>query len=57
MSDTVKNIATSVAGSLGGNKVADGLHLGNGGHMASGIAGSILAGDAERKAEEEKNKH
>lgn len=49
--NTAKNIAVSVAGSMGGNKVADALHLGGAGHLASGIAGSIAANDAEGKAE------
>lgn len=55
MSGTIKDIAVGVAGSIGGNKVADKLHLGNGGHLAGGVAGGILAGDAERKVEEKRN--
>lgn len=49
--NTAKNIAVSVAGSVGGNKVADKLHLGGAGHIALGVTGGILAGDAEQKVE------
>lgn len=49
--ETAKNIGVSVAGSIGGNKVADKLHLGNVGHIAGGIGGGILASEAENKAE------
>lgn len=47
-----KNIATSVAGSIGGNKVADALHLGGAGHIAGGVAGSIAAQEGEQKVED-----
>lgn len=53
--NTIKNIGVSVAGSLGGNKVADKLHLGNAGHLASSIGGSILANDADQKVEQKKD--
>lgn len=46
-----KNIATSVAGSIGGNKVADALGLGGAGHIAGGVAGSMVAQEGEQKAE------
>lgn len=51
--EATKNIATSVVGSIGGNKVADGLGLGGAGHIASGVAGGMLANEGEHKAEEE----
>lgn len=41
-----KNIGVSIAGSIGGAKVADKLHLGNGGHLATSIAGSLGANKA-----------
>lgn len=37
-SEMAKNIATSVAGSIGGNKVADALGLGGTGHIVAGVA-------------------
>lgn len=46
-----KSIAVSVVGSTAGNKVADALHLGNMGHMAGAIGGSMLANNAEQKFE------
>ncbi|CAK7892308.1 hypothetical protein CAAN1_19S02344 [[Candida] anglica] len=49
-----KDIGVSVAGSMGGNKVADALHLGGAGHIAGGIAGSMAANDAEHKLEDKK---
>lgn len=49
-----KNIATSVAGSIGGNKVADALHLGGVGHIIGGVGGSIAANEGEQKLEEKK---
>ncbi|SGZ49218.1 CIC11C00000004124 [Sungouiella intermedia] len=51
-SEMAKNIATSVAGSIGGNKVADALHLGGAGHIAGGVAGSIAAQEGEQKVED-----
>lgn len=50
-----KNIATSVAGSIGGNKIADSLGLGGVGHIVSGVGGSIAANEGEQKAEEKAN--
>lgn len=50
--ETAKNIAIGVAGSIGGNKVADKLHLGGAGHIASGVAGGMGANAADRKVEE-----
>lgn len=50
--NTIKDIGVSVAGSLGGNKVADKLGLGSVGHIAAGIGGGIAANDVEHKAEE-----
>lgn len=52
--ETAKAIAVSVAGSVAGNKVADKLHLGGVGHIASGVGGSILANDASAKLEQKK---
>lgn len=46
-----ENIAVSVAGSMGGNKIADKLHLGGMGHIAGGVAGSMAANDAQHKVE------
>lgn len=54
--ETAKNIGVSVAGSMGGNKVADALHLGTAGHIAGGVAGSMAANDAEQKAENKAGK-
>lgn len=53
---TVKNIAVSVAGSVGGNKIADSLGLGSVGHIVSGVGGSIAATEGEQKLEEKANK-
>ncbi|KAI5952952.1 SLT11 [Candida margitis] len=39
--EEVKGIASSVAGSIVGNKVADKAHLGGTGHIAAGILGGI----------------
>lgn len=50
-----KNIATSVAGSIGGNKIADSLGLGGVGHIVSGVGGSIAATEGEQKIEEKAN--
>lgn len=50
--ETAKNIAVGVAGSIGGNKVADKLHLGGAGHIVSGVAGGMGANAAEHKVEE-----
>lgn len=50
--DMAKNIGVSVAGSLGGNKVADALGLGGVGHIVGGVAGSVAANEGEQKAEE-----
>ncbi|CAH2354202.1 hypothetical protein CLIB1423_15S00870 [[Candida] railenensis] len=50
--EMAKNIAVSVAGSVGGSKVADKLHLGGAGHIASSVAGSMLANDAEQHVEQ-----
>lgn len=52
--DLAKNIGVSVVGSIAGNKAADALHLGGAGHIAGGVAGSVLANDVEQK-EENKN--
>lgn len=52
-----KDIAVSVAGSIGGNKVADKLGLGSVGHIVGGVGGSIAANEGEHKLEEEKNKN
>lgn len=51
-SEMAKNIATSVAGSIGGNKVADALGLGGTGHIVAGVAGSIGAQEGREKVEE-----
>ena len=45
--ETDKNIAIGVAGSM-----ADKLHLGGAGHIASGIAGGMGANATDRKVEE-----
>jgi len=55
-SDLAKNIGSSVVGSVIGNKAADKMHLGGVGHIVAGVGGSILANDAEHKAEEEAKK-
>lgn len=52
-SNMAKDIAVGVVGSIGGNKVADKLHLGGVGHIAGGVLGGIGANDVEHKAEEE----
>lgn len=52
--ETAKNIGVSVVGSVAGNKVADKLHMGGVGHIASGVAGSIAANDADQKIEQDK---
>lgn len=51
-----KNIGASIAGSVGGAKVADKLHLGNGGHMATSIAGSLGANSALHHFEDKDGK-
>ncbi|EGV64820.1 hypothetical protein PSN45_005167 [Yamadazyma tenuis] len=51
-----KNIAVSVAGSVGANKLADKAGLGQVGHIVSGVAGGIGANEAENKAEQEVKK-
>lgn len=59
MSDSgnfAKNIAVSVAGSVGGGKLADKAGLGQVGHIASSVAGGMGANEAEHKAEEEMKK-
>ncbi|CAR66262.1 DEHA2F03212p [Debaryomyces hansenii CBS767] len=51
-----KSIGASIAGSVGGAKVADKLHLGNGGHMATSIAGSIGANNVLHHFEDKDGK-
>lgn len=55
-SNFAKNIAVSVAGSIGGNKLADKAGLGGVGHIVSGVGGSIAANEGEQKIEEEARK-
>lgn len=50
-----KDIAVSVAGSIGGNKVADKLGLGGVGHIVSSVGGSVAANEGEHKLEEKNN--
>ena len=52
-----KDIASSVVGSIGGNKVADKLHLGGVGHIVGGVAGGIAGYNLEHKAEDEVREH
>lgn len=54
--NTAKNIAVGVAGSLGGNKIADKLGMGQVGHIAAGIGGGMAAGEAENKIENHEKK-
>lgn len=56
-SGMAKGIATSVAGSIGGNKVADALGLGSVGHIIGGVGGSIAAGEGANKVEEKKHEN
>lgn len=51
-----KQIGVSVAGSLGGNKVADKLGLGQVGHIVSSVTGSMAANDAEQHYENRDDK-
>ena len=52
-----KDIASSVVGSIGGNKVADKLHLGGVSHIVGGVAGGIAGQNLEHKAEDEVREH
>ena len=52
-----KDIASSVVGSIGGNKVADKLHLGGVGHIVGGVAGGIAGQNLEHKAEDAVREH